>query len=279
MLSIITVCIYLFQQQKNKESIENSNLFIQKDVRYTDPVDVPRTFDLYRAKGSHGPSPTLIFVHGGAWTHGSKLLNKRWNFIFNEIVKDGYTAISIDYTLYSKKGYSYEYPVKDVRTAINYVKKNAKSLGVDPTNIGLAGASAGGHLALLTGLQPDIQKKIQYIIAWYPITDLTTMHNSPSLRSTEIVERYMNSSVEEMTKEYMRMSPIQYVKETKIPIFIVHGTGDTLVPYSQSVKFAKKNPKKVSLILLDEGNHGFTNLSIKNSTKDTINFLKARLNK
>ena len=271
--------INVFHHKHQKKIIENKDVIVQRDVRYTNPVEIPQTFDLYRSKNSHGPSPALIFVHGGSWRYGSKELNKRWKTIFNEIVKEGYTAISIDYTLYSNKDYSYNYPVRDVKTAINFIYKNAAELGIDQKQIGLAGASAGGHLALLTGLQPDIQRKINYIVAWYPISDLTTMSQSPSARSTEIVEKYMNSTVEQMTEEYSRMSPIQYVDKTKIPIFIVHGTGDQLVPFSQSERFAKKNPKMVTLIALKNGNHGFTNLTIQKSTNDTINYLKARLKK
>ncbi|PGL67269.1 hypothetical protein CN925_20125 [Bacillus sp. AFS055030] len=268
-------------QHKHQKKINDvsKDIIVQRDVRYTNLAQVPQTFDIYRSKNSHGPSPTLIFVHGGSWRYGSKALNKRWSTIFNEVVKDGYIAISIDYTLYSKENYSYNIPVSDVKTAIEFIYKNSTELGIDRTKIGLAGASAGGHLALLTGLQPDIQSKIKYIIAWYPITDLTTMNQSTSSRSSEIVDKYMNSSVDQMTDEYNRMSPIQYVEKTKVPIFIVHGTGDQLVPFSQSERFAKKNPKMVTLIALKNGNHGFTNLSIQKSTNDTINYLKARLKK
>ncbi|MEH7454235.1 alpha/beta hydrolase [Gottfriedia acidiceleris] len=266
------------KHQKKKNDV-SKDIIVQKDVRYTNPAQVPQTFDIYRSKNSHGPSPTLIFVHGGSWRYGSKALNKRWSTIFNEIVKDGYTAISIDYTLYSKENYSYNFPVRDVKTAIDFIYTNSTELGIARNQIGIAGASAGGHLALLTGLQPDIQNKIKYIIAWYPISDLTTMNQSPSSRSSEIVDKYMNSTVDQMTDEYNRMSPIQYVEKTKVPVFIVHGTGDKLVPFSQSKRFAKKNPKMVTLIALKNGNHGFTNLSVQKSTNDTINYLKARLKK
>ncbi|MES9683106.1 alpha/beta hydrolase [Gottfriedia acidiceleris] len=266
------------KHQKKKNDV-SKDIIVQRDVRYTNPAQVPQTIDIYRSKNSHGPSPTLIFVHGGSWRYGSKALNKRWSTIFNEIVKDGYTAISIDYTLYSKENYSYNFPVCDVKTAIDFIYTNSTELGIDRNQIGIAGASAGGHLALLTGLQPDIQNKIKYIIAWYPISDLTTMNQSPSSRSSEIVDKYMNSTVDQMTDEYNRMSPIQYVEKTKVPIFIVHGTGDKLVPFSQSKRFAKKNPKMVTLIALKNGNHGFTNLSVQKSTNDTINYLKARLKK
>ncbi len=275
--AITFLFIRMLQDESKKYPKNQIEYTVQKDILYTEPARLPQTFDLYKSINQRGPSPALIFVHGGSWKHGSKELNKRWKTVFEEIVKEGYSAISIDYTLYSTKDYSYNDPVRDVETAINFVYKNAKKLGIDRSQIGLAGASAGGHLALLTGLKADIQPKLNYIIAWYPISDLTTMNQSPSSRSTEIVERFMNSTAGQMADEYNRMSPIQYVKHAKIPIFIVHGTGDTLVPFSQSEEFARKNPKMVTLIALEHGNHGFTNLSIQASTNDTINYLKARL--
>ena len=44
--------------------------------------------------------------------------------------------------------------VEDVRTAVRWLRANARHYGLDPGRIGLWGTSAGGHLAAVAGLAP-----------------------------------------------------------------------------------------------------------------------------
>ncbi len=42
------------------------------DVYYTDAKDERQSLDIYLPRQSDGPAPVIVYIHGGAWTVGSK---------------------------------------------------------------------------------------------------------------------------------------------------------------------------------------------------------------
>jgi len=58
----------------------------------------------YPTKQVYQKSPVLLFIHGGAWMGGIKetVNNGRFNGAFNTLRENGYTIISLEYTLAEK---------------------------------------------------------------------------------------------------------------------------------------------------------------------------------
>jgi acetyl esterase/lipase len=75
----------------------------------------------------------------------------------------------------------------DVKRAIAWTKAHAADYGADPDRVVLAGASAGGHLALLTAYTPnhpecdpcdvDADTSVRAVIAYYGVVDLEALHD------------------------------------------------------------------------------------------------------
>jgi dienelactone hydrolase len=77
--------------------------------------------------------------------------------------------------------------IEDCKTAIRWLRANAKKFGLDPDHIGAWGPSAGGHLVALlgttggvkelegTGGNLDQSSRVQCIVDWFGPTDLATM--------------------------------------------------------------------------------------------------------
>lgn len=63
---------------------------------------------------------------------------------------------------------------------------------------------------------------------------------------------------------------IDNAKKLKIPMLLMHGTGDQLTNYKGSQEFAKKADKKITLELFDGGYHELHNDIIKNEVLDTM---------
>ena len=55
-------------------------------------------------------------------------------------------------------------------------------------------------------------------------------------------------------------SALKSVKKTDVPIRIIHGTSDHLVPFEMSVQTAEANPEKVKLIPIEGAPHGLSYL-------------------
>ena len=65
-------------------------------------------------------------------------------------------AISAEYRVKSRNETTPFECVKDGKSALRWVRKNASKLGVDPQRIGAGGGSAGGHVAAAVATVPGL---------------------------------------------------------------------------------------------------------------------------
>ena len=117
------------------------------DIPYAKVHDTELKLDLMVPKDAKGPVPALMVIHGGAWRAGNK---QDCRFIMPDIVRHGYAAISPQYRFCPKETFPAQ--VEDVKAAVRWVKSHAKEYNIDPERVGAVGFSAGGHLAMMLGL-------------------------------------------------------------------------------------------------------------------------------
>ena len=89
--------------------------------------------------------PTFVVYHGGSWAVGEA----NWHYPDCEYwASRGMIAVSVDYRLSKRDGVKVPLEcVKDAKSAVRYLRKNAAHLKVDPDKMVIAGGSAGGQLA------------------------------------------------------------------------------------------------------------------------------------
>lgn len=108
--------------------------------------------------------PTIIHVFGGGFLIGTRSGGYFQDWI-NLLNQEGYTVVTIDYRL-GMKGYkvgrglagafnasgqfeiSQNMGVEDLFSAVAYLAQNQEKLGIDPSNIVVAGSSAGAIITL-----------------------------------------------------------------------------------------------------------------------------------
>jgi acetyl esterase/lipase len=174
--------------------------------------------------------PLIISIHGGAWLIG----DRRKDLFLRKLTEAGYAFASIDYRLSGEAKFPAQ--IDDVRTALTWLISHAASLHLDANRIGLTGASAGGHIALLLGLDPVSQPNpIKAICALYPPTDLISII-PPKDRGGKgnLVAMLLGGPISERLTEAREASPVSYADKTAPPILLIHGDRDGLVPISQS---------------------------------------------
>lgn len=115
-------------------------------IRYgSDPLQV---LDIWRAEGTKGPAPLIVYVHGGGWKRGSKD-NATGRFKPVHYPEQGYAFASINYRLVPAA--TVEQQAADVASAVRALIDRASTLGIDRRRIVLMGHSAGAHLVALVG--------------------------------------------------------------------------------------------------------------------------------
>ena len=148
--------------------------------------------------------------------------------------------MSIDYLLWNNQTTMTPFPtnIQDCRNAVKYLRKNAKSLGIDPERIGIIGASAGGNLASMVAVTKrfddhgyrGISSDVKVLVDMYGNIDLLS-HRDYKL---------FNKTRKEDSQIYKRYSPYNYLHEDVPPTLIIHSDRDPTVSVLQSVKLHKK---------------------------------------
>jgi acetyl esterase/lipase len=218
--------------------------------------------DVYQARDATTPNPTLIYFHGGGWTAGSK---ESSSLTFLPFLSMGWNVVNVEYRL--AKISLAPAAVQDSLCALRWVYRNGKEYNVDTNRLVLMGNSAGGHLALTTGMSPASESldslcpgneelKVAAIINWYGITDVNELLTGPNVRNYAITWLGGMSNREEIAK---RVSPLTYVRAGLPPIISIQGDADPIVPYSQNVRLHQALDKagiRNELVTIPGGKHG-----------------------
>lgn len=109
----------------------------KRDIVY-DPQS-GEMLDLYLAGEG---SPVFLWIHGGYWRGGSKEDNA---FAAGGLTAHGISVAVMDYTLAPEAGIGEM--VRQVRSAVAWLRNNGAERGLDVERIHVGGSSAGGHLA------------------------------------------------------------------------------------------------------------------------------------
>lgn len=225
----------------------------------------PLQLDLYVPAERSGPVPLVVWIHGGAWLFGSRIVPPDYwpaGSLFQGLIDAGIAVASIDYR-HSREA-SFPAQLHDGKAAIRYLRHFAGELGIDPARIGVWGESAGGHLAALLALVNDPafegsdgvtgeNSAVDAAVIFYGVTDVDTLPSFADSMPKEWLENLQaqdtGAGAEPIdlllaTSPYPRdearrlVSPVHHVRADAPPFLLVHGEADGLVPYTQSEQLA-----------------------------------------
>ena len=239
---------------------------VVRDLVYSSPNGIPLKLDLYLpADSGKEKRPAVIWVHGGAWNSGSKKNGGR----VAPMVGKGFVVVDINYRLSGKAPFPAQ--IIDCKAAVRWLRAHADKYRIDPERIGMAGLSAGGHLAALTGTTGkvaefekgghlDYSSSVQAVCALSPPTDIAALESKASQKDLATIARLVGGDPknEPYRSLLLKANPIRYVSQDDPPFLIVAGTHDRTVPYSQSTKLyeaLKKAGTKPEVFYVKEGNH------------------------
>jgi acetyl esterase/lipase len=206
----------------------------------------PLTMHLLQAQSRPaGLAPALIWVHGGAFRHGSKDSGIAKLFPF---ARRGYVCASIEYRLSGEATWPAQ--IEDCKAAVRYLRAHAAELSLDPDRIGAWGASAGGHLVAMLGVAPDHPEldgaggwaehssRVQAVCDFYGPADLLAMVDQPSALDHNEPDspegQLLGGTVRDRPDRARSASPVSYATGDEPPFLIFHGAEDLTVPFRQS---------------------------------------------
>ena len=235
---------------------------IAPNVTYLTANNFEAKLDVYTVRGATSPNPTLIYIHGGGWTGGTKEAS---SLTFLPFLQMGWNVVNVEYRL--ARVSLAPAAVEDCLCALRWVYRNAKQYNIDLTKLVVTGNSAGGHLALTTGMVPataglDRQcpgtetLKVAAIINWYGITDVVDLLDGPNMKTYAVQWLASLPNRDEVAR---RVSPLTYVRAGGTPVLTIHGDADPTVPYTHAVRLKQALDKAGianDLVTIPGGRHG-----------------------
>ncbi len=235
---------------------------IVPNVTYLTANNWEAKLDLYLPRGVSGANPTLIYIHGGGWTGGSK---EGSVLTLLPYLEKGWSVVNVEYRL--ARISLAPAAVEDCLCALRWVIHNAKTYDFDTNNLVVTGNSAGGHLALTTGMLPASTGldrecpgpdplKVSAIVNWYGITDVEDLLDGPNMKTYAVT---WLASMENRREIARRVSPIHYVRAGLPPTITIHGDADPTVPYNHAVRLhaaLEKAGVANQLVTIPGGHHG-----------------------
>ena len=252
---LVFVAICLPASAEKKASTEKSQVMEGAAVEmYKTIGDVKLNLYIFYPEG-HKPSnkrPAAVFFFGGGWSGGTPT---QFEQHCRYLASRGMVAMAADYRVRSRNGTTPFECVKDGKSAVRWIRANAKKLGVDPERIAAGGGSAGGHVAAatgtLTGLEEpgedtSISSRPNALLLFNPVYD-----NGP--------DGYGYDRVQDRYKE---ISPIHNIRHDAPPTIVFLGTKDKLIPVATAEDYKARMEKVASrcdLHLYEDQPHGFFN--------------------
>jgi acetyl esterase/lipase len=204
---------------------------------------------------------SVIICPGGSYRFLA--MKKEGTKVAKWLQQNGITAFVLRYRVGS--GNRFPAMVEDLQRAIQLVKENHSTYGIDTCKMGIMGFSAGGHLVGTAatysqtnfmkdvGIETDISLKPNFVAMIYPVVSMTEDFAHQRSRRNLLGKHY--------SPETQRMLSLEQNVHTEMPpVFIVHCTNDKTVDFRNAQSYSAelaRNGVPCEFITYNEKGHGF----------------------
>ena len=251
------------------------------DYAAADGLQIPAYLTLPSANPVH--LPLVVMPHGGPASADTRL----FDWWAQALADQGYAVLqpnfrgSITSQRMIEAGYG-EFGRKMQSDLSDGVRHLVAEGIVDPARVCIVGASYGGYAAL-AGVSLDAGV-YRCAVSVAGISDVRSMlrwiddkHASQNNREQRYWDRFLGVS-NRKDPRLDEISPIRHIDSIKVPVLLIHGKDDTVVPFDQSDDMAdalRKAGKEVQFVTLKDEDHwlsrGNTRLQMLQAT---VAFLK-----
>ncbi|MEO0475274.1 MAG: alpha/beta hydrolase, partial [Planctomycetota bacterium] len=226
--------------------------------------------------------------HGGGWIGG-----RRHPCPIRYLTEEGFAVASVTYRL--SREATYPAQLHDCKAAVRFLRANADKYGYNADRLGVAGASAGGHLVSLLGTtgndgkthgavgeHDDVSSKVHAVYNLFGPTDLINLDDDRPGASprANLIAILLGADPDDEPELAKAADPATYIDKDDPPMLIVHGTEDPIVPLSQSeylVKYLNKAGVEHRLEVIEGAGHGGRAFRTKERRDEVVDFFANHL--
>ncbi|MEP6991197.1 MAG: alpha/beta hydrolase [bacterium] len=198
-------------------------------------------------RGDH--VPLVVLIHGGCWRAQYDLKHVRPAAA--ALATEGFATWTIEYRRLGDPGGGWPGTFDDVARAVDHVRALALQVHrIDTTRVVLMGHSAGGQLALWAGSRRQNETlgifrssraplPVVGVVSLAGVTDLAE-YGATTTGCNGAVTPLMGGTPAAQPDRYKAVNPVERVP-LDMPVQLVHGEADPIVPVAQSRKFLARD--------------------------------------
>src|SRR5438552_3323162 len=205
---------------------------------------------LFKPIGGATRKPAIVYVHGGGPRQMMLGWHNRWEYANDYganqyLVSRGFIVLSVDYRLSVGYGQAFQFAentgprgaaeYRDILAGGKYLQSRPD---VDPSRIGIWGASLGGYLtALALGRNSDV---FAAGVDIHGVHDRLPPVNAAQLAHAIVGDGITEADLRQALKVEYESSPIAAVSTWKSPVLLIHGDDDRTVDFHQTVDLERR---------------------------------------
>ncbi|WP_347555828.1 alpha/beta hydrolase [Robbsia sp. KACC 23696] len=228
-------------------------------------VSQPR-LRIYPADPSRRTGMAILVIAGGGYAHiecgHESTPTCRW------LQSLGITACELIYRL-PREGWDRTAPLQDGQRAMRVIRAHAQTLHIEPARLAVMGFSAGGHLAGMTAVTPDVARyapldaidalasDAAFAALLYPVLTLVPPFDNTHTRRSLLGR---DNSGDDANAAAAALSVDRQVNEATPPVFLAQATDDPISPVDNSLLMysaMRSAGRPVDLHLFQSGGHGW----------------------
>ncbi|MDE6289956.1 MAG: alpha/beta hydrolase [Muribaculaceae bacterium] len=249
------------------------------DINYAGDDLEGHKLDIYVPKDDKDRHPLIVVIYGSAW-FSNNFKNAAYMSLGQPLIDAGYAVACINHRASTEAKYPAQ--INDVKGAIRFLRANADKYGLDTSFLGITGFSSGGHLSAMAGVTNDMKNRtfgdttidiegniggnadqsssVDAVVDWFGPVDMSRMENCETVKGADSPEAVLMGVAPADSPDMVALiSPITYISEKTVPMLVIHGNSDSVVPYCQGVNFSeelRKAGKLFDFITVEGGEHG-----------------------
>jgi acetyl esterase/lipase len=217
----------------------------------------PQQFGVLRVPAGAGPHPVVAIVHGGCWLAAYDY--RHIERMAEALTERGLATWAIEYRRIGNEGGGWPGTFRDVASGLDHLRALASAHHLDLARVVVVGHSAGGHLALWLASRQRVAAasalhfadplRVSGVVGLAAIADLRTYALGGGQCNAAVPE-LMGGLARSVAARYDEASPLELVP-LGVPVRLVHGADDAIVPLEQSRRFAAAERRVRGDVALD----------------------------
>lgn len=249
------------------------------DVDYVGDGIEGHKMDIHVPDDGKESHKVIVLIYGSAWFSNNAKASAFQSY-GKQLLDGGFAVVSINHRASTEAKFPAQ--INDVKAAIRYVRGNAAKYGFDTSFVGITGFSSGGHLSSLAGTTNGVKTKkfgkvkidiegslgaytkessrVDAVVDFFGPIDVSRMERCETYKDDKSPEAVLLGCSPSKNPDLSKsLSPMSYIDKNDPKFLVIHGDADPVVPYCQSMFFAKALSDKGVLedfIIVPNGNHG-----------------------